>query len=479
VDMDNPEKTLSSCITNVCQPGKNLLAAGYVLYSSCTILVRARAAAAAAAARSSARRAGGRLLAAVEALPAHVAAPRRPRAQATQPGRAPPSPPSHPPPPPPPHLTPPPGADHRRRRVRLHPGPLRRRVRAHPRPHPDPRGAAAAPDPWGPAGIRGPPRRTPAAPAARAPEPRRRPAARARGAPAPHHHQHTHPPHNPAPPDPPESSPQVGKIYAFNEGNYALWDDGTRAYIDSLKDPAKWGGKPYSARYIGSLVGDFHRTLLYGGIYGGGAGGGGGGGGRFWGSRGAAARFRGRVSAAAALASARSGRGRGARSGRRASLPPAAPPPHTTHPPPPPPPTPQRLPRRQEEHHRQAAPAVRVRPDVDDRRAGRRPRQHRPGARAGRRPHQGAAPGGRGGAFLGAFLWAPGLHGGLAGCLALAKRRGRACPAARHPGLLPPSAHAAAAPLPPSPQVHQRVPLFVGSKKEVEYLESFVKGKKN
>jgi fructose-1,6-bisphosphatase I len=37
--MDDPEKTLASCITNVCQPGKNLLAAGYVLYSSCTILV--------------------------------------------------------------------------------------------------------------------------------------------------------------------------------------------------------------------------------------------------------------------------------------------------------------------------------------------------------------------------------------------------------------------------------------------------------
>ena len=41
-----------------------------------------------------------------------------------------------------------------------------------------------------------------------------------------------------------------------------------QAYINSLKDPAKWGGKPYSARYIGALVGDFHRTLLYGGIYG-------------------------------------------------------------------------------------------------------------------------------------------------------------------------------------------------------------------
>eukprot|EP00879_Flechtneria_rotunda_P001040 GHRR01001177.1.p1 GENE.GHRR01001177.1~~GHRR01001177.1.p1 ORF type:complete len:412 (+),score=129.36 GHRR01001177.1:145-1380(+) len=62
--------------------------------------------------------------------------------------------------------------------------------------------------------------------------------------------------------------PEVGKIYAFNEGNYQLWDEPTKQYMDSLKDPSKWGGKPYSARYIGSLVGDFHRTLLYGGIYG-------------------------------------------------------------------------------------------------------------------------------------------------------------------------------------------------------------------
>lgn len=38
--------------------------------------------------------------------------------------------------------------------------------------------------------------------------------------------------------------------------------------MDSLKKPDNWGGKPYTARYIGSLVGDFHRTLLYGGIYG-------------------------------------------------------------------------------------------------------------------------------------------------------------------------------------------------------------------
>ncbi|GFH16793.1 fructose-1,6-bisphosphatase [Haematococcus lacustris] len=62
--------------------------------------------------------------------------------------------------------------------------------------------------------------------------------------------------------------PEKGKIYSFNEGNYGLWDPAVRSYMDSLKDAEAWGGKPYSARYIGSLVGDFHRTLLYGGIYG-------------------------------------------------------------------------------------------------------------------------------------------------------------------------------------------------------------------
>ncbi|CAD7698381.1 unnamed protein product [Ostreobium quekettii] len=62
--------------------------------------------------------------------------------------------------------------------------------------------------------------------------------------------------------------PESGKIYSFNEGNYDMWDDDVKAYIDSLKKPEKWEGKPYSSRYIGALVGDFHRTMLYGGIYG-------------------------------------------------------------------------------------------------------------------------------------------------------------------------------------------------------------------
>lgn len=63
--------------------------------------------------------------------------------------------------------------------------------------------------------------------------------------------------------------PESGKIYSFNEGNYAMWEEGLQKYMTSLKTGgAEQGSKPYSARYIGSLVGDFHRTLLYGGIYG-------------------------------------------------------------------------------------------------------------------------------------------------------------------------------------------------------------------
>ncbi|KAJ2201905.1 Fructose-1,6-bisphosphatase, partial [Coemansia sp. RSA 520] len=62
--------------------------------------------------------------------------------------------------------------------------------------------------------------------------------------------------------------PPRGKIYSVNEGNSMYWDDATRAYFDSLKaPPADSGRKPYSARYIGSMVADVHRTLLYGGVF--------------------------------------------------------------------------------------------------------------------------------------------------------------------------------------------------------------------
>ena len=57
--------------------------------------------------------------------------------------------------------------------------------------------------------------------------------------------------------------------HIFRAGNYAMWSEGLKKYMDSLKTGGKANdGEPYSARYIGSLVGDFHRTILYGGIYG-------------------------------------------------------------------------------------------------------------------------------------------------------------------------------------------------------------------
>ena len=61
--------------------------------------------------------------------------------------------------------------------------------------------------------------------------------------------------------------PKRGKIYSVNEGNYKWWDAGVKKYIKYLQEEDKATGRPYSTRYIGSLVADFHRTLLYGGIY--------------------------------------------------------------------------------------------------------------------------------------------------------------------------------------------------------------------
>lgn len=61
--------------------------------------------------------------------------------------------------------------------------------------------------------------------------------------------------------------PERGKIYSVNEGNEAQWDDKVRGWVDWLKTPNKEQGKPYSSRYIGTLVADFHRTLLKGGIF--------------------------------------------------------------------------------------------------------------------------------------------------------------------------------------------------------------------
>jgi fructose-1,6-bisphosphatase I len=61
--------------------------------------------------------------------------------------------------------------------------------------------------------------------------------------------------------------PQRGSIYSVNEGNFSRWRPEMQRYVQYLKEEDKDTGRPYSSRYIGSLVADVHRTLLYGGIY--------------------------------------------------------------------------------------------------------------------------------------------------------------------------------------------------------------------
>jgi fructose-1,6-bisphosphatase I len=61
--------------------------------------------------------------------------------------------------------------------------------------------------------------------------------------------------------------PETGKIYSVNEGNYPYWDEKTRAMVEFFKTRDKESGRPYTSRYVGSLVADFHRNLLKGGIF--------------------------------------------------------------------------------------------------------------------------------------------------------------------------------------------------------------------
>ncbi|KAJ4966592.1 hypothetical protein NE237_018441 [Protea cynaroides] len=60
--------------------------------------------------------------------------------------------------------------------------------------------------------------------------------------------------------------PKKGKIYSVNEGNAKYWDGPTAKYVEKCKFP-KDGSLSKSLRYVGSMVADVHRTLLYGGIF--------------------------------------------------------------------------------------------------------------------------------------------------------------------------------------------------------------------
>jgi fructose-1,6-bisphosphatase I len=61
--------------------------------------------------------------------------------------------------------------------------------------------------------------------------------------------------------------PKKGRIYSINEGNYLYWHPGLKKYIKWLQEEDNASGRPYSSRYIGSMVSDIHRNMLYGGIF--------------------------------------------------------------------------------------------------------------------------------------------------------------------------------------------------------------------
>lgn len=62
-------------------------------------------------------------------------------------------------------------------------------------------------------------------------------------------------------------TPETGRIYSINEGNLDRCDPGLKEYAAYCRENDASTGRPYSGRYIGSLVADFHRNLIKGGIY--------------------------------------------------------------------------------------------------------------------------------------------------------------------------------------------------------------------
>lgn len=62
-------------------------------------------------------------------------------------------------------------------------------------------------------------------------------------------------------------TPDFGTIYSVNEGHYIKFPDGVKKYIKYCQEVDPESKRPYTSRYIGSLVADFHRNLLKGGIF--------------------------------------------------------------------------------------------------------------------------------------------------------------------------------------------------------------------
>src|SRR5690606_32198487 len=62
-------------------------------------------------------------------------------------------------------------------------------------------------------------------------------------------------------------TPEDGRIFSLNEANNCFASQGLRDYIEYCKEDDKASNRPFSARYIGSMVADFHRNLIKGGIF--------------------------------------------------------------------------------------------------------------------------------------------------------------------------------------------------------------------
>jgi fructose-1,6-bisphosphatase I len=58
-----------------------------------------------------------------------------------------------------------------------------------------------------------------------------------------------------------------GRILSVNESYWEYWDESVHAYLDYSQEIDRETKRPYNRRYIGSLVADFHRNLMYGGVF--------------------------------------------------------------------------------------------------------------------------------------------------------------------------------------------------------------------
>jgi fructose-1,6-bisphosphatase I len=61
--------------------------------------------------------------------------------------------------------------------------------------------------------------------------------------------------------------PENGKVYSINQGNTCKYDDKLKSFLEYCMEEDKESGRPFSHRYIGSMVADLHRTLIKGGLF--------------------------------------------------------------------------------------------------------------------------------------------------------------------------------------------------------------------